>query len=110
MLLTKSQETFKYSRYHDLLVCCFHLFLNDFTVKITFPECLKMDQTHRTYLLTTLKNYSKVKKLDFYCYSGYQTYYVSEEERILLKEALISMKELTLIKLPNVANNDILQA
>ena len=69
MLLSKSEEIFKEARNHDLLMCCYYLFLNEFTIKITIPTCLKMDQAHRTYLLKTIHKYSKAKKLDFQCYS-----------------------------------------
>ena len=46
MLLTKAEEKFKEARNHDLLMCCYYLFLNELTIKITIPSCLKMDQAH----------------------------------------------------------------
>ena len=109
MLLSKSEEIFKEARNHDLLMCCYYLFLNEFTIKITIPTCLKMDQAHRTYLLKTIHKYSKAKKLDFQCYSD-QTYYVNEEELFLVQESLKTFKNLTLLKIPNVANDDIIQS
>ena len=110
MLLTKAEEKFKEARNHDLLMCCYYLFLNELTIKITIPSCLKMDQAHRTYLLKTINKYSKAKKLDFQCYSGDQTYYVSEEEQLLVQESLKTFEKLTLLKLPNVATDDIIQS
>ena len=109
MLLEQAQDQFKESRYHDLLICCYHLFLNEFTVKITIPECLKTDQVHRRYLLSTLKNYPRVRKLDFRCFNGNRAYYVSDEEQKLLEENFKVMNELTLVQLSNVVNNEILQ-
>ena len=110
MLIHEAQERLQDARFHDLLMCCYYLFLNEFTVKIVIPECLKMDQLHRSYLISTLKNYPKVKKIDFQCYSGTQTYYVSEEEQNLLEETMKSFKNLTLVQLSNVLTNNILQA
>ena len=111
ILLSKSEEKFKEARNNDLLMCCYFLFLNEFTIKITIPTSLKMDQAHRTYLLKTIHKYTKVKKLDFQCYSGGQAYsHVGEEELNLVQESLKTFKELTILKLPNVANDDIIQS
>ena len=108
ILLSESEEKFKEAGNHDLLVCCYFLFLNEFTIKITIPTCLKMDMAHRTYLLKTLYKYTKVRKLDFQCYSGGQN--VSEKELNLVRESLNTFKDLTLLKLPSVATNDIIQS
>ena len=110
ILLSKSEEKFKEARNNDLLMCCYFLFLNEFTIKITIPTSLKIDQAHRTYLLKTLHKYAKVKKLDFQCYSGHQQTYVNEDELNLVKESLKTFKKLTILTLPNVANDDIIQS
>ena len=108
ILLSESEEKFKEAGNHDLLVCCYFLFLNEFTIKITIPTCLKMDMAHRIYLLKRLYKYTKVRNLDFQCYSGGQN--VSEKELNLVRESLNTFKDLTLLKLPSVATNDIIQS
>ena len=77
-------------------------------MKLVIPECLKMDQYHRTYLLRIIGIYKGIRKIDFSCYSSIM-YYVSEEEQNLIKIAFENLTKLTFIKLPNVANNEILQ-
>lgn len=97
------------SRYHDILVCFYSLFVSDSTVKLIVPKCLQMDQLHRSFLIKLLNKYEKLKMLSFECYSGYSTYYVSDEEQSLLQKVFQNLKLLTLVKLPNVATNEILQ-
>ena len=107
-LLDKAIEQFKESRFHDILICCYHIFLSKSTLKLVVPECLIMDQYHRTYLLRIIGNYSGIRKIEFPCYYSW-TFYVSEEEQNLIKAAFEKLEKLTFVKLPNVANTDILQ-
>jgi hypothetical protein len=108
-LLSKSVKVLFESRFHDLLSCCFHIFVTKSTLKLVIPECLKMDQTHRMHILKTVRNYTNIQKLFFDCYSGLTTYYVSEFEQKLLLDAIVNYSNLTLLNLPNVANDDIIQ-
>ena len=111
ILLTKSISSFQDSRYHDILMCCYHLFAFGQSIyNIIIPECLKMDQQHRSYLLKILSNHSNIKKIDFQCFSGNTTFYVSDQEQYLLKSFFARSSHLILIKLPNIANNEIIQA
>ena len=67
-----------------------------------------MDQYHRTYLLRIIGNYSGIRKIEFPCYYSW-TFYVSEEEQNLIKAAFEKLEKLTFVKLPNVANIEIIQ-
>ena len=107
-LLDKAIEQFKESRFHDILICCYHIFLSKSTLKLVVPECLIMDQYHRTYLLRIIGNYSGIRKIEFPCYYSW-TFYVSEEEQNLIKAAFEKLEKLTFVKLPNVATTEIIQ-
>ena len=67
-----------------------------------------MDQYHRTYLLRIIGSYSGIRKIEFPCYYSW-TFYVSEEEQNLIKAAFEKLEKLTFVKLPNVANTEIIQ-
>ena len=106
-LIRIALQTFEESRVHDILVCCIYLFMNTSIVSLVVPECLKMDQLHRGYILRLIQNSSSLKKLDFQCYNS--TFYMSEEEVQLLQNVLKTNTELVLVRLPSVANLELVQ-
>ncbi len=108
--MSKSIRKLSEAKYHDILACCFHLFSGKHTQTSVLPECLKMDQAHRTYILALLtENCQNLRKLDFQCYNGFQTFYVSDEEKSILQKLLINLQKLVVIKLKNVANDELVQ-
>ena len=108
-LIQISMETFQESRVHDVLVACIYLFVNASTVSLVVPECLKMDQLHRGYILKLAlhQNCHGLKKLDFKCYNS--AFYMSEEELGLMKNVLSTNTELTLVRIPSVADLEMVQ-
>ena len=100
-------QTFEESRVHDILVCCIYLFMNTSIRSLVVPECLKMDQLHRGYILRLIQNSYSLKKIDFQCYNS--TFYMSEEEVQILQNVLKTNTELVLVRLPSVANLELVQ-